>query len=34
MSINILRDFIKACTVLGVEPTWDKLNAWKKAMCN
>ena len=32
MSIHILGDFIKACKVLGIEPTWERLRAWKKEM--
>lgn len=32
MSIYILSDFIKACKTLGVEPTWERLHAWKKEM--
>ena len=32
MSIYILGDFIKACKVLGVEPTWERLHSWKKEM--
>lgn len=32
MSIYILGDFIKACKVLGIEPTWERLNTWRKEM--
>lgn len=34
MSINILNDYIKACRILGVEPTWKGLNLWRKEMYN
>ena len=26
MSIYILGDFIKACKILDIEPTWERLN--------
>lgn len=32
MSIYILSNFIKVCRVLDVEPTWERLHAWKKEM--
>ena len=30
MSIYILADYLKACEVLGVEPTAEGLKKWKK----
>lgn len=32
MSIYILFDYMKACKVLGVEPTAEGLYKWKEAM--
>ena len=32
MSIYVLSDYIKACKVLGVEPTWSGLHKWNKEM--
>lgn len=32
MSIYILEDYLKACKVLEVEPTWKGLHNWKNQM--
>ena len=34
MSIYILGDFIKACKVLGVEPTWETFNKYYFLLIN
>nr|DAE65788.1 MAG TPA: hypothetical protein [Caudoviricetes sp.] len=32
MSIYVLKDYIKACKVLGVQPSWEGLHKWNKEM--
>lgn len=32
MSIYVLEDYIKACRALEIEPTWQGLHKWKKAI--